>query len=99
MNATLLPARVFSIAAETAEHAPAKPALRIHNLAADQLVSLPLPRGGRIECLSGCLWLTAGNGSGDIILEKGETRIFERGSIILVESLDNARFQVAPLAI
>ena len=46
-----------------------------------------LPKGGRIFCRTGCVWVTADGGGEDVVLSAGEFRWFRPGSWLLVEAL------------
>jgi hypothetical protein len=49
-----------------------------------------------LECLTGSLWLTAGQE--DIVIEAGEGRVFAAKQRIVIEALANARVEVVVLA-
>jgi hypothetical protein len=45
------------------------------------------PKGGRITCRSGSLWITADGGGEDVVLSSGEFRCFPPGARLLIEAM------------
>ena len=45
------------------------------------------PKGGKITCCSGTVWITADGGGEDVVLSSGEFRWFRPGGWILIEAI------------
>ncbi|CAN7758370.1 DUF2917 domain-containing protein [Variovorax sp. LjRoot290] len=52
------------------------------------------PRGMRIECLAGCVWLTHDSDPRDIVLQAPATYLADRDSRLLIHALDDAKVRV-----
>ncbi len=61
-------------------------------LAKGRLVRLATRPGDRIECWSGCLWLTQDGDLRDVILEAGEGFVADRPGGAIVHALRDARY-------
>ncbi len=70
----------------------ARPAQR-RDLAQDTVWALPQPQGGRIECLSGALWLTQDWQPHDIFLTAGQSCTVHLPYRLLVQATEPARLQ------
>jgi hypothetical protein len=53
-----------------------------------------LPKGGRIHCETGRVWITADGGGEDIVLSGGEFRWFRPGAWLLIEAVANSEIVV-----
>lgn len=62
----------------------------------DTIWVLPHPRGVRIECLSGELWITQDWQRRDILLAPGQSYAVDGAHRLLVQALQTAQFQVHP---
>ena len=51
-----------------------------------------LPKGGRITCSAGSLWITADGGGEDVVLSAGEFRWFRPGAWLLIEAIARSEF-------
>lgn len=58
--------------------------------------ALPHPKGARIECLSGELWITQDRQCWDVVLEPGQNYACDGSHRVLVQALQTAQFQVRP---
>jgi hypothetical protein len=57
------------------------------------------PRGQRVECLAGCLWITQDGDLRDVILEAGEAIVLTRDGTALVSALaDSSYLLLVPTA-
>lgn len=63
----------------------------------DAICVLPHPRGMRIECLSGELWITQDWQRRDVLLVPGQSHVVDGSHRLLVQALQTARFQVRPV--
>lgn len=63
----------------------------------DAICVLPDPRGVRIECLSGELWITQDWQRRDVLLAPGQSYAVDGSHRLLVQALQTARFQVHPV--
>ena len=81
----------------TLEAAPSRPHTHTHRQIADgQAVSLPFPRGGRIECVSGAIWVTQEDCGSDVVLTAGQSfSALGRGKVV-VQGLSDAAVAVWP---
>jgi hypothetical protein len=58
-----------------------------HQLCKGRVERAHLPRGGRICCQTGKVWITADGGGEDVILSRGEFRWFRAGVWLLIEAI------------
>ena len=80
-------------AARVPRELPAAPAIRA--LAAGTTLAVPQPRGTRIDCLHGCLWLTHDNEPQDIILAAGDSYFADLDGRLLVYGLEASELRIA----
>jgi hypothetical protein len=52
-----------------------------------QLATIARPRGVRLTCVSGILWLTQGDSAKDLVLYTGETLVFDRRAPVYLYAL------------
>ena len=62
-------------------------------LAKSRVRRVPASRGRRVECLSGCLWITQDGDRRDVILNAGDAFEFDRDGGLL-SALDDSRYLV-----
>jgi hypothetical protein len=62
-----------------------------------QLATIARPRGVRLTCVSGILWVTQGDSAKDLVLYQGETLTFERRAPVYLYGLKagEARIEAA----
>ena len=60
-------------------------------LAKSRVRRVPASRGRRVECLSGCLWITQDGDPRDVVLGAGQAFDFDRDGAIL-SALDDSRY-------
>lgn len=65
-----------------------------HPLAKGGLFRIHDGRGRRVECLSGCLWLTQEADPRDVVLEAGEGFTIDRDGDTYLSALSDSRFVV-----
>ena len=65
--------------------------LGAHVLAKSRVRRVPASRGRRVECLSGCLWITQDGDPRDVVLNSGDAFEFDRNGAIL-SALDDSRY-------
>lgn len=65
-----------------------------HQLAKGDLFRIHDGRGRRVECLSGCLWLTEQADPRDTVLEAGEGFTIDRDGDTYLSALSDSRFVV-----
>ena len=65
--------------------------LGAHVLAKTRVRRVPASRGRRVECLTGCLWITQDGDPRDVVLKAGEAFEFDRNGAIL-SALDDSRY-------
>jgi hypothetical protein len=46
--------------------------------------------GTRIDCLSGCIWITEWHSTDDIVLQAGESYVITKGGAAIVQALHGA---------
>ncbi len=63
-------------------------------LAADAIRELPQPRGQRIVCVSGVLWITQDWQCQDIVLSPGQSYTVPTQHRLLIQALESARLQI-----
>lgn len=56
-------------------------------LEARGMLILPDPRGHRIDCIDGTLWITQDRDRRDVLLTDGETFVFDRPGRAIVQAL------------
>jgi hypothetical protein len=52
-----------------------------------QLATIARPRGVRLTCVSGILWVTQGDSAKDLVLYQGETLVFNRRAPVYLYGL------------
>lgn len=65
-----------------------------NELAKGNLYRIRDGQGRRVECLSGCLWLTQHNDPRDIVLEAGDGFTIDRAGDTFLSALSDSRFVV-----
>ena len=65
-----------------------------HHLAKGMVERAHLPKGGRIFCQSGSVWITADGGGEDVVLSCGEFRCFRPGAWLLIEAIAKSEIVV-----
>ena len=63
-------------------------------LAKGRLLRIEPGRGQRVECLSGCLWITQDHDTRDIVLNPGEGFTLDRPVAALLSALTDSRLMV-----
>ena len=66
--------------------------LDAHPLAKGRIRRVHHPRGRRIECVTGSLWVTQDGNPRDIVLAPGESFTFDQRGDALISAFDDARF-------
>ena len=66
----------------------------LHQLRRGMVERAHFPKGGRITCCSGSVWITADGGGEDVILSSGEFRSFRPGAWLLIEAIARSEFLV-----
>lgn len=61
-------------------------------------LTLDSPKGKRVECQSGCLWITLDRDPRDFIIEAGKSFVADHDQRALVHALEASRIQVVPTA-
>lgn len=74
------------------------PSSATHALSRGAIFTLARPQGQRVECLSGCLWITLDFDARDFIIEASESFVPDRDQRTLVLALEASRFRVVPTA-
>ncbi len=64
----------------------------LHQLRKGMVERAHLPKGGRIICSAGSLWITADGGGEDVVLSAGEFRWFRPGAWLLIEAIARSEF-------
>jgi quercetin dioxygenase-like cupin family protein len=59
----------------------------LHQLRKGMVERAHFPKGGRIICCSGTVWITADGGGEDVVLSSGEFRWFRAGAWLLIEAI------------
>jgi hypothetical protein len=67
----------------------------VRMLKAGTMLAVPQPRGQRIECLRGSLWLTHDGDPKDIVLAAGDSYTVDRDARLLVYGLDASELRIA----
>jgi hypothetical protein len=68
-------------------------------LSTGQLATIASPRGVRLTCISGILWITQGHSVKDFVLYTGETLVFDRRAPVYLCALKAGEARVeAPQA-
>ena len=65
-----------------------------HDLAKGQLHRIHDGQGLRVQCLSGCLWLTQESDPRDVVLEAGDAFTIDRAGNTYLSALADSRFVV-----
>lgn len=60
-----------------------------------KVTTITFPSEGRIQCLSGKLWITRDGRREDILLAAGSGNPFPAGSRIVIEALEDSGYEVA----
>ena len=66
----------------------------IHQLRKGMVERAHFPKGGRITCCAGSVWITADGGGEDVVLSSGEFRWFRPGAWLLIEAIARSEFLV-----
>lgn len=75
---------------------PSAPLASTHELAQGATVALARPLGRRLECLSGCIWITLDYDERDHIVQAGESFVAASDQRALIHALEASRIRVAP---
>lgn len=67
-----------------------------HALAKGSTYMLQQPRGLRVECLGGCVWITLDSDTRDTVLEAGESYCADHQSRALVHALAASNIRISP---
>jgi hypothetical protein len=65
-----------------------------HQISEREIARGHLPKGGRIYCQTGRVWITADGGGEDVVLSGGEFRWFRPGAWLLIEAIANSKIIV-----
>ena len=84
--------RRVSGGATTRPISPARPTWTLHKAATRSILH---PKGMRIECLAGCVWLTHDGDPRDVVLQAPATHFADRDSRLLIHALDDAKVRVS----
>jgi hypothetical protein len=66
----------------------------LHQLRKGMVERAHFPKGGRITCCAGSVWITADGGGEDVVLSSGQFRWFRPGAWLLIEAIARAEFLV-----
>jgi Protein of unknown function (DUF2917) len=66
----------------------------LHRLRKGMVERAHLPKGGRITCCAGSVWITADGGGEDVVLSSGEFRWFRPGACLLIEAIASSEVLV-----
>jgi hypothetical protein len=66
----------------------------LHQLRKGMVERAHLPKGGRITCGAGSVWITADGGGEDVVLSSGEFRWFRPGARLLIEAIASSEVLV-----
>jgi Protein of unknown function (DUF2917) len=66
----------------------------LHQLRKGMVERAHLPKGGRISCCAGSVWITADGGGEDVVLSSGEFRRFRPGVWLLIEAIASSEVLV-----
>ena len=66
----------------------------LHQLRKGMVERAHLPKGGRITCGAGSVWITADGGGEDVVLSSGEFRWFRPGAWLLIEAIASSEVLV-----
>lgn len=66
------------------------------SLAQGSTYRLEQPLHWRVDCLSGCLWLTHDGDPRDVVLEAGDSHVPDRNTRMLLHAVSPARFRLVP---
>ena len=59
----------------------------LYHLRKGMVERVHFPKGGKITCCYGTVWITADGGGEDVVLSSGEFRWFRPGGWILIEAI------------
>ena len=79
----------------TSASRPAAATAPVRTLKAGTTLAVSHPRGQRIDCLRGSLWLTFDGEPRDVVLDAGQSHMAEGDSRLLVYGLEAAEFRIA----
>ena len=65
-----------------------------HELDKREIVALLEPRGSRIECLKGCVWITRDSGQSDVLVDAGQSFQADGAERVLVYALEKSSVRV-----
>jgi Protein of unknown function (DUF2917) len=66
----------------------------LHQLRKGMVERVHLPKGGRITCCAGSVWITADGGGEDVVLSSKQSRWFRPGAWLLIEAIANSEVLV-----
>lgn len=66
----------------------------LHQLRKGMVERAHLPKGGRITCCAGSVWITADGGGEDVVLSSKEFRWFRPGAWLLIEAIASSEVLV-----
>jgi Protein of unknown function (DUF2917) len=66
----------------------------LHQLRKGMVERAHLPKGGRITCCAGRVWITADGGGEDVVLSANEFRWFRPGAWLLIEAIASSKVLV-----
>ena len=66
--------------------------LESKTLAKGRIRRVHRPLGQRVDCLTGTLWVTQDGDPRDIVLNPGDSFVFDQRGDALISALDDARF-------
>jgi hypothetical protein len=97
LPAALAPFPEIFRAREAAASVPraAAAAAPIRTLEAGTALAVSHPRGQRIDCLRGSIWLTFDGEPRDVVLDAGQSHTAEGDTRLLVYGLEAAEFRIA----
>ena len=75
---------------------PADEAARRGSLDSSSFARVASPRGQRVTCLTGVLWLTFDGVSQDVVLEAGQSLVCEHDASLLIAAFGQATWQADP---
>ena len=66
----------------------------LHQLRKGMVERAHFPKGGKITCSAGSLWITADGGGEDVVLSSGEFRWFRPEAWLLIEAIARSEFLI-----